>query len=96
MSSAAEEIVQIVDENNVETEAVVRSRMRRENLLHRSTFMFVFLGSEDEQKLIVQKRTLTKDCSPGAFDVCTGGTVQAGEPYDLVGRGAVCDVCDVM
>eukprot|EP00122_Pirum_gemmata_P019144 Pgem_evm1s17928 len=71
----SEEIVDIVDENNNVLESIVRSRMRKENLRHRATFIFVFRDNIDmkssnmesimKSKIIVQKRTTTKDYCPG-------------------------------
>jgi isopentenyldiphosphate isomerase len=36
---------------------------------------------KQKQKLIVQKRTDTKDYCPGHWDACTGGVIQEGEEY---------------
>jgi len=73
-----EEIVCIVDEEDRVVNHVPRSVMRRENLRHRSTFIFV---KNSKGMLYVQKRTKTKDYCPGYFDVCTGGVLKSGEEY---------------
>lgn len=73
-----DEIVQLVDEDNVPCGVAPRSRMRAEGLLHRATFLFVFLT---DGRLFVQKRAASKDLYPSYFDACDGGVVRAGESY---------------
>ena len=79
MTSAADEIVTIVDEHNQVVGSATRADMRARKLPHRSTYVLVFnaLG-----ELFVQKRTATKDVFPGYYDVAAGGVVLAGESYD--------------
>lgn len=67
-----------VDEANRELGHVPRSRMRRERLIHRASFIFVFRPPE---RLAAQRRTMTKDLWPGYLDLAAGGVVQAGETY---------------
>ncbi|WP_419176672.1 NUDIX hydrolase [Desulfosediminicola sp.] len=74
-----EEIVQIVDSNNIPIDAVPRSIMRAQKLIHRACYILV-LNRADE--LFLQKRTLTKDIYPGYWSVAAGGVVQAGESYE--------------
>ena len=75
----AEEIVQIVDENNQEIAAVTRELMREQSLIHRACYVLVFNKAEE---LFIQRRTLTKDIYPGHWDVAAGGVVLAGESYE--------------
>jgi len=75
---ARHERVIIVDENNVEVGIAPRHEMRAKRLPHRATFIFVF---DTRGRLLVQKRTDTKDMYPGYFDLAAGGVVAAGESY---------------
>ncbi|MDR2550078.1 MAG: NUDIX hydrolase YfcD [Desulfobulbus sp.] len=74
----AEELVEIVDQDNNPIGAVTRRIMRQQNLIHRASYVLVF---NREGQLFIQKRTLTKDIYPGYWDLAAGGVVQAGEPY---------------
>ena len=77
---ANEEWVDWVDEQNRVISAVPRSRMRREHLPHRASYIFI---EDHDGRLYVQRRTPIKDYCPGMLDACCGGVVQAGESYDL-------------
>lgn len=77
---SSNEIVQIVDSENCETGETTRYEMRKNNLIHRATYILVF---NTKGELFVQKRTMTKDVFPGFWDIAAGGVVLAGEPYDL-------------
>ncbi len=78
MYNPAEEMVQVVDENNNETDAVPRRVMREKCLIHRATYVLVF---NSRGELFVQKRTAIKDIYPGFYDIAAGGVVLAGETY---------------
>lgn len=73
------EVVVIVDENNSEIGTATRFEMRRQNLIHRASYILVFNSSG---ALFVQKRTKTKDIYPGYYDIAAGGVVQADETYE--------------
>lgn len=74
-----EEQVIIVDEQNQELEAVPRSVMRRDVLLHRATYVIV---ENSKGEILIQKRSMSKDVYPGYYDPTTGGVVKAGETYE--------------
>ena len=74
-----DEIVIVVDDDNRPVAEVPRHRMRSENLPHRATFIFVF---DRWGRVLVQRRTPTKDVFPGYFDLAAGGVVAGGESYD--------------
>lgn len=74
-----DEIVQIVDRDNCETEALPRRIMRERGLIHRACYILVF---NDKGELFLQKRTATKDVFPSCWDVAAGGVVLAGESYE--------------
>ena len=55
--------------------------MRKENLWHRASFIFVI---NTKNELLVQKRTMIKDYCPGFYDLASaGGVVGAGEDDDI-------------
>lgn len=65
-----------VDENDRILGVVPRSRVRAENLRHRSVAVIVTTG---DGRLVVQRRADTKDLFPGWWDIGAGGVVTAGE-----------------
>ncbi len=79
MYNPGEEIIQIVDRENQEIEALPRRIMRAEGLIHRACYILVF---NDMDELYLQKRTDTKDLYPSCWDVAAGGVVLAGESYE--------------
>lgn len=81
--SPDEELVGIIDESGREIDAVPRSVMRRDNLLHRATAVVV---RDPSGRIYVHRRTDTKDVYPGMYDCCAGGVVTAGEDVDEAAR----------
>jgi isopentenyldiphosphate isomerase len=79
MPNPAEEIIQIVDQDNREIAAIARHLMREQHLIHRASYILVFNAAGE---LFVQKRTMSKDIYPGYWDVAAGGVVLAGESYE--------------
>ena len=75
----AQEIVTVVDAENRPVAELPRHRVRRENLPHRATFIFVF---DRRGRLLVQRRTAIKDLYPSHYDLAAGGVVIAGESYE--------------
>lgn len=73
------EIVTIVDRENRVVDAVPRAEMRAGRLPHRASFVFVF---REDGRVVVQRRTLTKDVWPGRYDLAAGGVVIDGETYE--------------
>ena len=57
----AEEWVDIVDEHNNVIDAVPRTVMRQQHLLHRATYIAI---TNAQGQLYVQRRTATKDYCP--------------------------------
>lgn len=80
---ATEELVGIIDASGREIDAVPRSVMRRENLLHRATGVVV---RDRNGRIYVHRRTATKDVYPGMYDCCAGGVVAAGEDVEEAAR----------
>lgn len=80
---ASQEQVEWVDEDDQVLHVVPRSRMRAENLRHRSVAVIVTTG---DGRLVVQRRADDKDLFPGWWDIGAGGVVSAGEPRDTSAR----------
>jgi predicted N-formylglutamate amidohydrolase/isopentenyldiphosphate isomerase len=78
-TAAGDEVVAIVDANNRVIGQASRREMRRENLIHRATYILVF---NSHGQLFVQKRTQSKDLYPGFHDIAAGGVVLSGESYE--------------
>jgi isopentenyldiphosphate isomerase len=77
---SGQELIEIVDENNNVLEPKYRFEMRRDKLIHRSTYAFVRTSNN---YYYVQKRSSLKDYCPNYFDPCPGGVVAAGESYEF-------------
>ncbi|WP_110876966.1 NUDIX hydrolase YfcD [Franconibacter helveticus] len=73
---AGTEWVDIVSEDNEVIAQSSREQMRAERLRHRATYIVVHDGMG---KILVQRRTETKDFLPGMLDATAGGVVQADE-----------------
>ena len=73
---ASTEWVDIVNENNEVIAQSSREQLRAECLRHRATYIVVHDGMG---KILVQRRTETKDFQPGMLDATAGGVVQADE-----------------
>ncbi|QWT41423.1 NUDIX hydrolase YfcD [Dickeya dadantii] len=74
--TAGTEWVDIVDENNEVIAQSSRQQMRAQHLRHRATYIVVHDGMG---KILVQRRSETKDFYPGWLDATAGGVVQSGE-----------------
>ena len=81
--SELDELVEWVDDHDRVIEIVPRSRMRSENLLHRSVAVIV---TTSDGRLVVQRRADSKDVFPGWWDIGAGGVVAAGEPTEAAAR----------
>jgi isopentenyl-diphosphate delta-isomerase type 1 len=73
------ELFDIVDENDNIIGRAPRNECHEKGLIHRSVMFFVFDG---EGRVLVTKRTQTKDFFPGYWSIVLGGHVQAGETYE--------------
>ncbi|MEU1516560.1 NUDIX domain-containing protein [Streptomyces sp. NPDC005811] len=77
--SAADEILDIVDENDRVVGQAPRGRAYAEGMRHRC----VFIQARDaEGRLFVHRRTPAKLVFPSLYDMFVGGVVGAGEAYD--------------
>ncbi|MFC1753951.1 NUDIX domain-containing protein [Thermoproteota archaeon] len=74
----AEEFIYHVDENNEVISKISRSEVRKKNLTHRGTRIFVF---NSKGEILITKRKMTKDLYPGLLELGPGGTVIFGQTY---------------
>ena len=74
-----DELVDVVDEDDRVVDVVPRREIRARNLLHRCTYVLV---RRADCRVLVHRRTETKDVYPGAYDMFAGGVLASGEPYD--------------
>jgi isopentenyldiphosphate isomerase len=77
-SQKQEELAIIVDAENQEQMVVTRSIMRKQNLVHRSSFTAVF---NTAQHILVLQRSLTKDLYPGMYEITCAGVVHPYESF---------------
>jgi isopentenyl-diphosphate Delta-isomerase len=73
-----EELFDVVDESDRVIASRPRSEVHREGLRHRAAHVLVF---DHAGRLYVQRRALTKECSPGCWDTSAAGHVSSGEDY---------------
>lgn len=79
MTSPADEILDIVDENDQVLGQSPRGAAYAQGLRHRC----VFIEARDARdRLFVHRRTPTKLVFPSRYDMFVGGVVGAGESYD--------------
>jgi 8-oxo-dGTP pyrophosphatase MutT (NUDIX family) len=83
--AAGDELVDLVDEDDRVVEVVTRAEMRARGgaARHRACYVAV-LTTGDE--VVVHRRADWKDVCPGWWDVCFGGVLAAGEPWDAAAR----------
>ncbi len=77
------EWVDVVDGENRVIGVAERTKVRRENLCHRASYILVL---DEADRILVQRRTLSKDFCPGMLDACAGGVVTTGEQMEPSAR----------
>jgi isopentenyl-diphosphate delta-isomerase type 1 len=75
----SEEIFDVVNEHDEVIGQAPRSEVHRRKLNHRAVHVLVFNARGE---LFLQKRSLKKDCFPGAWDSSASGHLDRGEGYD--------------
>ncbi|MDI3408609.1 NUDIX hydrolase [Streptomyces cavernicola] len=76
---SAEEIIDIVDEQDRVVGRSPRGEAYAKGLRHRCAFI---LARDAEDRIFVHRRTPTKLVFPSMYDMFVGGVVGAGESYD--------------
>jgi len=74
-----EEIFDIVDINDRVIGTAPRSKIHARGLLHRAVHLWIF---HPDGRLLLQKRSLTKDREPGRWTSSVSGHVNSKEDYD--------------
>lgn len=74
-----EEIFDVVDENDLVIGRNTRAEVHRLGLRHRAVHVLVF---NSRGEVFLQKRSMKKDCFPGAWDSSAAGHLDCGEDYD--------------
>lgn len=75
----AEEIFDVVNEQDEVIGQRPRSEVHRLHLRHRAVHVLVF---NRQGQLFLQKRSMRKDCFPGTWDSSASGHLDQGEAYD--------------
>lgn len=76
---SADELLDVVDEDDQVVGQAARGRVYRERLIHRC----VFVQARDPRgRIFVHRRTAGKLVFPSLYDMFVGGVVGAGEDYD--------------
>lgn len=75
----SEEIFDVVNERDEVIGQRPRPEVHRLGLRHRAVHVLVF---NSQGKVFLQKRSLKKDCFPGAWDSSASGHLDVGESYD--------------
>ncbi|RKX36338.1 MAG: NUDIX hydrolase [Verrucomicrobia bacterium] len=79
MDSVDNEIFDVVDSDDHVVGQAVRSEVHRLGLKHRAVHILI---SNCRGEIFLQKRSMTKDSWPGAWDSSASGHVDTGEDYD--------------
>jgi len=75
----SEEMIDIVNERDEVIGRLPRSQAHRQGRRHRAVHVLVFNARGE---IFLQKRSMTKDTFPGAWDSSASGHVESGEDYD--------------
>ncbi len=75
----SEEIFDLVNERDEVVGQAPRSEVHRRGLRHRAVHVLVF---NQRGQVFLQKRSMLKDCYPGAWDSSAAGHLDSGEDYD--------------
>jgi isopentenyl-diphosphate delta-isomerase type 1 len=75
----SEEIFDVVNEHDEVIGRETRAAVHRLGLRHRAVHVLVFNARGE---VFLQKRSLQKDCFPGAWDSSAAGHLDSGEDYD--------------
>lgn len=74
-----EEIFDVVNDRDEVIDRVLRSEVHRLGLKHRAVHVLIF---NKQGQIFLQKRSVKKDCFPGAWDSSAAGHLEVGESYD--------------
>lgn len=75
----SDEIFDVVNERDEVIGQMPRGEVHRQGLRHRAVHLMVY---DRRGQVFLQKRSLQKDCFPGAWDSSAAGHLDSGESYD--------------
>jgi isopentenyldiphosphate isomerase len=75
----SEEVFDVVNERDEVVDRKPRREVHARGLLHRAVHVLVF---NSRGEIFLQKRSMSKDTSPGLWDSSASGHVDSGEDYD--------------
>lgn len=75
---SADELVDVIDDNDQVVGVVTRAEMRSGRLRHRTAFVLVV---SSDGRVLVHRRSDAKDVWPGRWDLAAGGVLASGESY---------------
>ncbi|HVV00191.1 MAG TPA: NUDIX domain-containing protein, partial [Verrucomicrobiae bacterium] len=78
-AGSAEEIFDVVNENDEVIGSAPRGEVHRTGAMHRATHVLAF---NQRGEVFLQKRSMLKDRQPGKWDSSASGHVDSGESYD--------------
>ena len=79
VTTSMEEMFDVVARSDMVVGRASREEVHRDGLLHRSTHLLVF---DSAGRVLLQKRSTSKDSFPGRWDSSVSGHVDSGEGYD--------------
>ena len=77
------ELLAIVDEDDEVVGSKTRREIHQAGLRHRAVHILVF---NTQGHVCLQKRSMTKDVNPGAWDTSSAGHVDFGETYETAAK----------
>lgn len=93
MNEMREEMLDVVDEADVVIGRETRSRVHKDQLLHRSTHIIL---TDSQHRFFLQLRSKSKDTNPGLWDTSAAGHVDAGESYLACAVRELCEELGVL
>lgn len=79
MDDPGQALVDVVDADDRVIGTATRAQMRAQGLRHRAVYVVV---RTTDGGIVVHRRADWKDVHPGAWDLCFGGVLDAGEGWD--------------
>ena len=78
-----EDIFDVVDSNDNVIASLPRSEVHARRLMHRASHVLIFADFPEGRKILLQKRSASKDLYPNRYTTSCSGHVDSGETYDI-------------
>lgn len=78
-----EGIFDVVDANDNVVASLPRSEVHARGLMHRASHVLIFADFPEGRKILLQKRSASKDLYPSRYTTSCSGHVDNGETYDI-------------